>query len=408
MPLRIKHILSGANIMTSTVMPAYFNRLPIAIERGQGSWLWDTEGNQYLDALSGIAVCSLGHAHPAVTTTICEQANKVIHTSNTYQIPWQEKLATALTRVSGMDQAFFANSGAEANEAAIKITRAFAHKKGINNPIVITMNNSFHGRTMATLSASGSERLKQGFEPILEKFIHVPLNDLPALENVINQYKDNLIAIMLEPIQGDGGIQVASSEYLKTVRDLCDQHDWLMILDEVQTGMCRTGKWFAYQHDQIRPDVMTLAKALANGIPIGACLASGKACNLFGPGKHGSTFGGNPFACAVGCTVVQTMEQENIAENAATVGDYLQKGLKENLSTNKHVTAIRGKGLMIGVELDTPCRDILLTGLKHRLLFNVVSDKVIRILPPLIISRQEADEIIMRLKATIEDFFNKA
>lgn len=391
--------------MSSAVMPAYYNRLPVAFERGQGAWLWDTENNQYLDALSGIAVCSLGHAHPAVTKTICEQAGKLIHTSNTFQIPWQEKLAAELTRVAGMDQAFFCNSGAEANESAIKITRAYARKKNIAHPIVITMKNSFHGRTIATLSASGSDRLQIGFEPLVETFIHVPINDVAALETAVQQYKNRIIAIILEPIQGDGGIQVATSEYLKTIRELCDKNDWLMVLDEIQTGMSRTGKWFSYQHENILPDVVTVAKALGNGVPIGACMARGKACNLFGPGKHGSTFGGNPFACAVAHTVIKTMEQERIPENAAQIGEYLQKNLKEQLADNKHVLAIRGKGLMIGIELDSPARELPLTGLKHRVLFNIVADCTIRILPPLILTREEADEIAVRLKKTLEDFF---
>lgn len=391
--------------MTSSVMPVYYNRLPVAFERGQGAWLWDTEGNQYLDGLSGIAVCSLGHTHPAVTQAITEQASKLLHTSNTFQIPWQEKLAAELTRVAGMDQAYFCNSGAEANEAAIKITRAYAHKKNISHPIVITMKNSFHGRTLATLSASGSDRLQQGFEPLVESFIHIPINDLDALQTTVQQHQDRIIAIMLEPIQGDGGIQVATSEYLKTIRNLCDQHDWLMILDEIQTGISRTGKWFAYQHEDFMPDVVTVAKALGNGVPIGGCMARGKACNLFQPGKHGSTFGGNPFACAIGCTVIKTMEQENIPENAANIGEYLQNGLKAQLADNPHVLAIRGKGLMIGVELDTPARELPLTGLKHRVLFNIVADRTMRILPPLTLTREEADEIIVRIKKTLEDFF---
>jgi len=391
--------------MTSAVMPVYYNRLPVAFERGQGAWLWDTEGNQYLDALSGIAVCSLGHAHPAVTHTITEQSQKLLHTSNTFQIPWQEKLAAALTRVANMEQAYFGNSGAEANEAAIKITRAYAHKNNIERPVVVTMLNAFHGRSMATLSASGSERLQMGFEPLVETFIHVPVNDIAALETTVKEYKDRIIAIMLEPIQGDGGIQVASLDYLKTIRELCDRNDWLMILDEIQTGMSRTGKWFAYQHTNFLPDVVTVAKALANGIPIGGCMTRGKANNLFSPGKHGSTFGGNPFACAVAHTVIKTMEEENIPEAAAEIGDYLQNGFKEALAHNQHVVAIRGKGLMIGIELDTPARDLPKLGLDYRILFNIVADRIIRILPPLTLKREEADEIILRIKKTIEAFF---
>lgn len=392
--------------MTSAIMPVYYNRLPVAFSHGKGAWLWDTHGKQYLDALSGIAVCSLGHAHPAITATITEQASKLLHTSNTFQIPLQEKLAADVVRVSGMEQVYFCNSGAEANEAAIKLTRAYAQKKGISNPIVITMLNSFHGRSMATLSASGSDRLQVGFEPLVEKFIHVPINDLTALQKTINQYEHQIVGIMLEPIQGDGGIQIASTAYLKTIRELCDQHDWLMILDEVQTGIGRTGHWFAFQHEDFMPDVLTIAKALGNGVPIGGCAVRGKACNLFGPGKHGSTFGGSPFVCAVGSAVIDTMEKEEIPQKTAQMGEYLLNGLKESLSGNANVREVRGKGLMIGVELTQPCRDILLTGLKHGLLFNVVADKVIRILPPLIIMQTEADEIVARLKVTIEEFFS--
>lgn len=392
--------------MTSAVMPVYYNRLPVAFSHGKGAWLWDVDGKQYLDGLSGIAVCSLGHAHPAITATITEQASKLLHTSNTFQIPLQDKLAAEVIRISGMEQAYFCNSGAEANEAAIKLTRAYAHKKGISNPIVITMQNSFHGRSMATLSASGSERLQVGFEPLVEKFIHVPVNDLSALQNVISQYQHQIVGIMLEPIQGDGGIKIATSNYLKTIRELCDKHDWLMILDEVQTGIGRTGKWFAFQHEDLMPDVITIAKALGNGIPIGGCVVRGKACNLFGPGKHGSTFGGNPFVCAVGSAVIETMEKEQIPQKAAQIGEYLLSSLKEHLSGNTYVKEIRGKGLMIGIELTQPCRDILLSGLKHHILFNVVADKVIRVLPPLIITQSEADEIVVRLKATLAEFFS--
>lgn len=388
--------------MTSAVMPTYFYRLPIAIEHGKGAWVWDTEGNKYLDALSGIAVTSLGHAHPAIIAAINQQAAKVIHTSNTYQIPLQEKLATELTRLSGMEQAFFCNSGAEATETAIKISRMFARKKNIENPQIIVMDKAFHGRTMGGLTAS-NDRIRGGFEPLLPGFIRVPFNDIPAIKKVAAENKD-IVAILVEPIQGESGIGVPAENYLSEIRKLCDQQDWLMMVDEVQTGLGRTGKWFAYQHEQILPDVVAIAKALGNGVPIGACLASGKASNLFPPGKHGSTFGGNPLACATALAVLQTMEKDRLVQQSAELGNYLIQNLKETLRSEKAVVTVRGKGLMIGVELDRPSRDMMAVGLKHGLLFNITADRVVRLLPPLIITRQEADDIIRRLAATIADF----
>lgn len=388
----------------SHVMPTYFNQLPIAFDHGKGAWLWDTNGEKYLDALAGIAVCSLGHAHPNITAAISHQAAKLIHTHNTYKIPNQEELATVLSEVSGMEQAYFCNSGAEANEAAIKLTRMYARKKNIVNPIIITMKNSFHGRTFATLCATGNERIQIGFEPLMPGFWHVNLNDLQALEEVARTHP-NLVAIMIEPIQGDGGIAIADISYLEAVRALCDKYDILMILDEVQTGIGRTGKWFAYQHTTIQPDVMTLAKALGNGVPIAVCLSRGKANNLFGPGKHGSTFGGNPLVCAVGLAVIKTMKAENIPQHAAEIGAYLLDKLKKTLpAASPSIVDIRGKGLMIGIELNRPCMKIVAMGAEHRLLFNVVADKTIRILPPLIITREEADEIVKRLELTIKTF----
>ncbi|HSW68588.1 MAG TPA: aspartate aminotransferase family protein [Gammaproteobacteria bacterium] len=390
--------------MSIKIMPTYYNQMPVSFEYGRGAWLWDSNNNSYLDGLSGIAVCSLGHAHPAVTQTIIDQAGKLLHTSNTYTIDKQIELAEKLTRVADMEQVYFCNSGAEANETAIKLTRLYAKKKNIELPIIITMHNAFHGRTMATLSASGSERLHIGFEPLVKDFVYVTLNDMQELNDTVKKHKNNIIGIMLEPIQGDGGIQIATNEYLQQVRDLCDQHDWLMILDEVQTGIGRTGKWFAYQHSTIKPDVMTVAKALGNGIPIGACLARDKACNLFGPGKHGSTFGGSPFACAVGTIVLHTMENENILNNAAKMGEYLLNKLKTTLQKHASVVNIRGQGLMIGVELDKACMELPAIGLKNKILFNITANKVIRLLPPLIINQNEADEIANRLDASIAEF----
>lgn len=391
----------------SKIMPTYFNQMPVSFEYGKGAWLWDENGQQYLDSLAGIAVCGLGHAHPEVTKTIAEQASKVIHTSNTYLIRKQIELAEKLTSVAGMEQAYFCNSGAEANEAAIKLARLYARKKNIATPLIITMKNSFHGRSLATLSASGTERIQQGFEPLVKDFIYVTLNDIAELDNVVAAHRHNIIAIMLEPIQGDGGIQIATTDYLQHIRALCDQNDWLMILDEVQSGVGRTGKWFAYQHSTISPDVMTVAKALGNGVPIGACLVRGKACNLFGPGKHGTTFGGNPFVCAVACTVLEAMEKENILDNAEKMGSYLKDKLISTLSSHGGFVGVRGKGLMIGVELDRNAMELPAIGLKHKLLFNITANKVVRLLPPLIISKEEADEIVMRLDQALQEFFNR-
>lgn len=394
--------------MSSFVMPTYYNQMPVSFEHGRGAWLWDAEGKQYLDSLSGIAVCGLGHAHPGVTDAIVKQANKVLHTSNTYLITAQMTLAEKLTRVAGMEQAYFCNSGAEANEAAIKLARLYGRKKGIVHPVMITMKNSFHGRTMATLSASGTERIQMGFEPLVRDFVYVTLNDVAELDAAVAQYKDNIVAILLEPIQGDGGIQVATEQYLTHVRQLCDEHDWLMMLDEVQTGVGRTGKWFAYQHTSIKPDVMTVAKALGNGVPIGACLARGKGSNLFGPGKHGSTFGGSPFVCAVGSAVIDAIEESNLVQHAAEMGEYLLAKLQATLSKYPGVVAVRGRGLMIGVELDKPCMELTAIGLAHGLLFNVTFNKVVRLLPPLIINQEEADQIVSRLDQSLAVYFAKA
>ena len=392
--------------MSTKIMPTYYNQMPVSFDHGQGAWLWDSEGNKYLDSLSGIAVCGLGHAHPAVTKTITEQAGKLLHTSNTYTIANQIRLAEKLTRIAGMEQVYFCNSGAEANETAIKMARIYARKKNIAHPVVITMHNSFHGRTMATLSASGSERLQNGFEPLVKDFVHVNLNDIAELDDIVKKHQEQIIAIMLEPIQGDGGIKMVTSEYMTHIRQLCDKHDWLMILDEVQTGMGRTGKWFAHQYYGIQPDIMTVAKALANGVPIGACLARDKACNLFGPGKHGSTFGGNPFVCAIGVTVIDTMEKDNLVAHAKQIGDYLVNKLKSTLSNQPGVVDIRGHGLMIGIELDKPCMNLQAIGLKHKILFNITSNTVVRLLPPLIITETEADEIAARIQQSIMEFYN--
>jgi acetylornithine aminotransferase len=386
-------------------MPTYFNQLPIMFDHGKGAWLWDTEGRQYLDALSGIAVCSLGHAHPRITKKISEQAGKLIHTSNTFLNREQINLAAKLCHISGMDQVYFANSGAEANESAIKMSRLYAKKKNISHPTVITLKNSFHGRTMATLSATGAERIQIGFEPLVSNFVHLEMNDLAGLEAYLKQ-DQTVVAIMLELVQGDGGISIAKPEYVRAIREYCDRLDLLMIVDEVQTGIGRTGKWFCYQHYDIIPDIMTSAKALGNGLPVGACLARGKANNLFGPGKHGTTFGGTHLVCATSLEVLQTMIDEGILAHTEKMGRYLQDKLCQAFSGNPHIIDIRGKGLMIGIELDRPAMAIMPLTLKHGLLFNIVANKVVRLLPPLIITQQEADEIVKRLKLIVDEFLS--
>jgi len=388
--------------MTTQIMNTY-GRQDVAFARGEGAYLWDTDGNKYLDALGGIAVCTLGHAHPAVTKAISEQAARLIHTSNIYRIPAQEALADKLCKVSDMENVFFGNSGAEANEAAIKLARLFGHNKNIQIPEIIVTDNSFHGRTLATLSATGNRKIHAGFEPLVHGFIRVPYNDLDAIRQVANNSK-NVVAILVEPIQGEGGINIPDSEYLNGIRSLCDENDWLMMLDEIQTGMCRTGKWFAHQHNNIKPDVMTLAKSLGNGIPIGACLASGKAASLFKPGNHGSTYGGNPLACHVALNVINALQDMNANQQAKDMGNYLLTEFKKQLSDNDGVTDIRGSGLMMAIQLDRPCADLVAQSIEHGLLINVTANNVIRLLPPLIISKTEADELVEKLVHLISQF----
>lgn len=380
--------------------------IDIAFEQGNGATLIDTQGKSYLDALGGIAVCILGHSHPAITAKITEQANKLIHTSNLYQVPLQAELAKKLTELSGMHNVFFANSGAEANEAAIKLSRLHGHNQGFSHPIVITMKNAFHGRTMATLTATGSEKATEGFAPLVAGFEKVDLNNLAAIENVLNAHKE-VVAIMLEPIQGEGGIHVAELEYLQGVRQFCNENNLLMILDEVQTGVGRTGEWFAFQHSNIKPDVLTLAKALGNGVPIGACLASGNAASLFQPGSHGSTFGGNPFAASVALAVIETIEKEGLLERAKELGQKLLNGFQERLENLSGVTDVRGKGLMLGIELNKPCAELVQNCLNSGLLINVTAGNVIRLLPPLIISDLEAEKIIDTVSNEIVSFLAK-
>lgn len=383
-----------------------YKPLPVNFARGEGVWLYDDQGKAYLDGLSGIAVCGLGHAHPRVTRTIQEQAAKVIHTSNLYQIPEQNLLAKKLTQLSGTKQAFFANSGAEANEAAIKLTRLYGHKKGINTPSVVVMEKAFHGRTMATLTASGSRKVQGGFEPFVPGFIRAPFNDINALETIA-AHRNDVVAVMLEPIQGEGGVHVADITYLRAVANLCREHDWLLIFDEVQTGNARTGKFFAFMHADIQPDIITTAKGLGNGMPIGACLIGEKAADLFYPGNHGSTFGGNPLACATALTVLNVIEEDRLAEKVAQQSLFLKGLLNEALGNNPHVRALRGKGYMLGIELDRPAYDAMYVGLENGVLFNITAENVIRLLPPLIMETADIKELVDRLVKTIDQFLKQ-
>ncbi len=389
--------------MTTDPLMSTYRRLPITFQRGEGVWLWDDHGKRYLDAISGIAVCSLGHAHPAVTEAICQQARALIHTSNLYRVARQEELAELLTSVTGMDKVFFSNSGAEANEAAIKLARLHGHHKGVKNPTIIVAENSFHGRTLATLTATGNRKVQAGFEPLVQGFLRVPFNDSEALRTIAKHHSD-VVAVLLEPIQGEGGVRLATASYLQEVRALCDQQGWLMMLDEIQTGMCRTGKWLAADHAGIKPDVVTLAKALGNGLPIGACLARNDAARLFQPGNHGSTFGGNPLACRVGTTVVQTMLAEQSSEKATHLGQRLMEGLRHQLGDIPCVTEVRGKGLLVGIELNRPCGELVSAALSEGLLINVTHESVIRLLPPLIINESEIEQIIAGVTRLIHAF----
>ncbi len=389
--------------MTDSLMATY-NRLPVCFERGDGAWLWDDNGKRYLDALSGIAVCGLGHAHPTVAQAISQQAETLIHTSNLYEIKQQRSLGERLTRLAKMDRIFFSNSGAEANEAAIKIARLYGHSKGINIPTIIVMENSFHGRTMATLSATGNRKVQAGFEPLVQGFARIPFNDIDSLNRAAKTDK-SIVAVLVEPIQGEGGVAIPAPDYLNKIRKLCDQNGWLMMLDEVQTGMGRTGKMFAHQHNEVIPDVMTLAKALGNGLPIGACIAKGAAAEILVPGTHGSTFGGNPLVCAAASAVLDTLEQERLTERAATLGNYLLKGFRERLEGETGITEIRGCGLMIGIELDRPCGDLVgAAQMLGKILINVTAGNVVRLLPPLVLTDEQADELIATLSGIIKTF----
>lgn len=388
--------------LMSHVMNTYA-RLPVTFSHGKGCRITDTEGKEYLDALSGIAVSTLGHAHPRLVEAIAAQAGRMLHTSNLYRIREQEQLADKLAGLSGLQEVFFGNSGAEANEAAIKLARFYGHKKGIELPTIIVMEKSFHGRTMATLSATGNYKVQAGFEPLVAGFVRVPYGDLDAIRAVA-EHNHHIVAVMLEVIQGEGGIHLADPAYYQGVRQICDAHEWLMICDEVQCGMGRTGKWFGFQQAGVQPDVATLAKGLGAGVPIGACLAGGRAAGLFGPGNHGSTFGGNPLACSAALTTIEVMEQDGLLANAAAVGALIRRLFGEALAGVAGVVDIRGHGLMIGIELDRPCGALVGKALEAGLLINVTGDKIIRLLPPLIFSENDARELVDRSAPLIKEF----
>lgn len=385
-----------------------YGRQPVTFVKGEGAWLWDERGNKYLDALAGVAVNGLGHGHPRLVKAISEQVARLIHVSNLYRIKEQAQLADKLAGISGMDRIFFCNSGCEANEAAIKLARLHGHNRGIENPEIIVMEKAFHGRTMATLSATGNRKAQAGFEPLVSGFIRVPFDDLEAVRQVASR-NPNVVAILMEPVQGEGGINIPHDvkAYLGGLREICDAHGWLLMLDEVQSGIGRTGTWFAFQHTDIVPDVMTLAKGLGSGVPIGACLAKGLAAEAFTYGKHGSTFGGNPLACTAGLTTLEIIEQDKLREHADAVGNWICGQLRAELSGVSGVQAIRNAGLMIGVQLDKPCGDLVRRALEQKLLINVTADNVIRLLPPLIITQDEASQLVQILVPLIQSFLSE-
>ena len=379
-----------------------YGRMDVTFSHGRGVWLWDNEGRQYLDALCGIAVCGLGHAHPDVTAAIAAQATRLLHTSNLYRVERQEQLANRLIALSKMDRVFFCNSGAEANETAIKIARKFGHDNGIARPAIVVTDGSFHGRTLATLSATGNPKIHAGFEPLVDGFIRVPYDDVDAVGNAAAHA--DVVAVLVEPVEGEGGIIVPQPRYLAALRKLCSDRGILLMLDEVQTGMGRTGRWFAHQHEDIVPDVMTLAKGLGNGVPIGACIARGAAAEVLQPGTHGSTFGGNPLVCAAALAVIETIERDGLVQRAADLGASMIKGFSQALAGNSAVTSIRGHGLMLGIELDRGCYELVKIALAQGLLINVTADKTVRLLPPLILSDDEASQVVERVVRLINDF----
>ncbi len=380
-----------------------YSRLPLAFTHGEGSLIYDEAGRRYLDALAGIAVNTLGHAHPRLTQALAAQVARLIHTSNLYEIREQEKLADRLAGISGMDEVFFCNSGCEANEAAIKLARLYGHNKGIEQPAIIVMEKAFHGRTLATLSATGNRKVQAGFEPLVSGFIRVPFDDLAAVEAVARN-NANVVAVLFEPIQGEGGIRLAHDEYVQGLRGICTANDWLFMVDEVQCGIGRTGRWFAHQHAGVLPDVMTLAKGLGSGVPIGACLAAGKGAGVFGRGNHGSTFGGNPLACVAALITLDVIEQDGLMAHAHALGETIRAGLRDALAEVAAVVEIRGDGLMIGIELDRDCGELVQRGLDAGLLINVTADRVVRLLPPLIFSESDARELVNGVARLIREF----
>lgn len=385
-----------------------YGRQPVTFTRGEGVWLWDDKGEKYLDALAGVAVNGLGHAHPKLVKAVAEQVARLIHVSNIYQIREQELLADRLAAISGMDRTFFCNSGCEANEAAIKLARLYGHQRGIDAPEIIVMEKAFHGRTMATLSATGNRKAQAGFEPLVSGFVRVPFDDLDAVRQVADRNK-NVVAVLVEPVQGEGGVNVPQDvrAYLAGLREICDAHGWLLMLDEVQSGIGRTGTWFAFQHTDILPDVMTLAKGLGSGVPIGACLARGAAAEVLTYGKHGSTFGGNPLACTAGLTTLDVIEQEGLRENAERVGSWICDALRTALVDLPGVQTVRNAGMMIGIQLDRPCADLVKRALDQKLLINVTAENVVRLLPPLIMNQSEAEQLVQRLVPLIREFLSE-
>ncbi|WP_296187000.1 aspartate aminotransferase family protein [Pseudomonas sp. UBA1879] len=381
--------------MSAACLMNTYKSMPLSFVRGEAARLWDDTGRQYLDAVAGVAVTNVGHSHPQIVAAISEQAGLLLHTSNHYRIDWQQRLGARLAQLSGLDQAFFNNSGAEANETALKLARLYGWAKGIERPLVLVMENAFHGRTLGTLSASDNGAARLGYQQMSGEFIKVPFGDMAAIRQATATYGERIVAVMLEPVQGEGGVAVPPPGYLKAVRVHCTQNGWLMILDEIQTGIGRTGRWFAYQHDGIVPDVVTLAKALGNGIPIGACLATTAVARLFTPGSHGSTFGGNPLACQVGCTVLDIIEREALLDNAAGQGERLLTLLRDALAGHPNVAQVRGLGLMVGVELTAPVRDLgLMAARDYGVLINVTRGQTIRLLPPLIIDEADVERIV--------------
>lgn len=384
------------------LMNTYGDR-SVTLVKGEGCWLWDSSGKKYLDSLSGIAVCGLGHGHGAITSALAEQASKLNHCSNFFDIPGQRELAEKLCAISGMSKVFFGNSGAEANEAAIKIARLYGKNRNIKTPTVIVMDNAFHGRTIATLSASGSRKVQAGFEPLVAGFVRAPFNDLDALKKIAEN-NPNICAVLVEPIQGEGGIVVPADNYLSDLREICSQNDWLLMLDEVQTGNARTGEYFCYQHSKILPDVITTSKGLGNGVPIGACLAGDQAADIFNPGNHGSTFGGNPLSCAAALAVLKVIRKEDLMSRAEKIGNRITSKLKHELCDVKHVQDIRGLGCMVGIQLDRPCKSLFSQALESGLIINVTADYVVRLLPPLIMTDEETDILVSILSPLIKKF----